>query len=107
MNFTTIGVIGAGNIGTGVITDLVLHGIHTVAVDISDAALKKAETEVLKNIRFAPMFSKTLPRVTPEEAKSRITFTKSLKDLTGCQMIVENVPEKWDIKRPIYEQLDA
>jgi 3-hydroxybutyryl-CoA dehydrogenase len=107
MNFTTIGVIGAGNIGTGVITDLVLHGIHTIAVDISDAALQKAETEVLKNIRFAPMFSKTLPRVTPEEARSRLTFTKNLQDLTPCQMIVENVPEKWDIKRPIYEQLDA
>ena len=107
MNFTTIGVIGAGNIGTGVITDLVLHGIHTIAVDISDAALQKAEAEVLKNIRFAPMFSKTLPRVTPDEAKSRITFTKNLQDLTPCQMIVENVPEKWDLKRPIYEQLDA
>jgi 3-hydroxybutyryl-CoA dehydrogenase len=107
MNFTTIGVIGAGNIGTGVITDLVLHGIHTVAVDTSDTALQKAETEVLKNIRFAPMFSKTLPRVTPDEARSRIIFTKNLQDLTGCQMIVENVPEVWDIKRPIYEQLDA
>ena len=107
MKFSTIGVVGAGNIGTGVVTDLVLHGLHAVVVDISDAALRKAKTEVLKNIRFAPMFSKTLPRVSPAEAVQRMTFTRELKELAGCEMIIENVPEKWEIKRPIYEQLDA
>ena len=107
MKFSTIGVVGAGNIGTGVITDLVLHGLNAVAVDTSDAALRKAETEVLKNIRFAPIFSKSLPRVSPKEAAQRMTFTRELKDLAGCEMIIENVPERWEIKRPIYEALDA
>jgi len=107
MKFSTIGVVGAGNIGTGVVTDLVLHGINAVAVDISEAALRKAEAEVLKNIRFAPMFSRSLPRVSPEEAVRRMTFTRDLKDLAGCEMIIENVPERWETKRPIYEALDA
>ena len=107
MKFSTIGVVGAGNIGTGVVTDLVLHGLNAVVVDISDAALRKAEAEVLKNIRFAPMFSKTLPRVSPDDAAKQMTFTRDLNDLAGCEMIIENVPERWEIKRPIYEQLDA
>ena len=107
MQFAKIGVIGAGNIGTGVVTDLVLHGIHAVVVDISDVALRKAEVEVLKNIRFAPMFSKTLPKVSPEDAVRQIIFTRNLKDVADCEMIVENVPERWEIKRPIYEELDA
>jgi 3-hydroxybutyryl-CoA dehydrogenase len=107
MNFSTIGVVGAGNIGTGVVTDLVMHGIHAVVMDISEPALQKAETEVLKNVRFAPMFSKTLPRVTPAQAAGRMTFTRELRDLAGCQMIIETVTERWETKRPIYEQLDA
>ena len=107
MKFTTIGVVGAGTIGTGVATDLVLHGLNAVVLDISDAALRRAKEDILKNIRFAPMFSKTLPRVTPEDALRRMTFTRELKDLAACEMIIENVPEKWEIKRPIYEQLDA
>ena len=107
MKFTTIGVVGAGNIGTGVVTDLVLHGINAVVVDVSDAALCKAAVEVLKNIRFAPMFSKTLPRVSREDALRRMTFSCDLRSLIGCEMIIENVPEKWEIKRPLYEQLDA
>ena len=45
MEFKKIGVIGAGNIGTGVATDLVLHGIHTVLVDISEVQLKKEQTQ--------------------------------------------------------------
>jgi 3-hydroxybutyryl-CoA dehydrogenase len=36
-----------------------------------------------------------------------MTFTRELKDLAGCEMIIENVPERWEIKRPIYEALDA
>ncbi len=107
MKFSTIGVVGAGNIGTGVVTDLVLHGLQAVVVDISDAALRRAEADVLKSIRFAPMFSKTLPRVSPEEALRRMTFTRKLEDLAACEMIIENVPERWEIKRPIYELLDA
>ena len=107
MKFSTIGVIGAGTIGTGVVTDLVLHGLHAIVVDISDAVLRKAETEVLKAIRFAPMFSKTLPRVSREDALKRMTFTRELRDLAQCEFVIENVPEKWEIKRPIYEQLDS
>ncbi|MEP6809874.1 MAG: 3-hydroxyacyl-CoA dehydrogenase family protein [Chthoniobacterales bacterium] len=107
MKFSTIGVVGAGTIGIGVITDLVLHGLHAVVVEISDAAQRKAKAEVLKNIRFAPMFSKTLPRTSREDALRRMTFSNELRDLARCEFVIENVPEKWEIKRPIYEQLDS
>ena len=107
MKFSTIGVVGAGTIGIGVVTDLVLHGLNAIVVDISEAALDKAKAEVLRNIRVAPMFSKTLPRVAQDEAAKRMTFTRDIRDLAGCEMVIENVPEKWEIKRPIYEQLDA
>lgn len=107
MKFSTIGVIGAGTIGIGVVTDLVLHGLNAIVADISDAAINRAVVEVLKNIRFAPMFSKTLPRVTREDALKRMTFTRDLRVLDRCEFVIENVPEKWEIKRPIYEQLDT
>ncbi len=107
MTFSTIGVVGAGNIGTGVITDLVLHGIHAVVVDVSEGALTKARTEVLKNIRFAPLYSKALPQVSQAEALARMTFSQNLQDLAPCELIIENVPEKWEIKQPLYGKLDA
>ena len=106
MEFRKIGVLGAGNIGTGVVTDLVLHGISAVVVDISEALLMRAQTEVLNNVRFAPLLSKTLPRVSRDEALQRMVLTTDLKDVAACDFIIENVTEDWAVKKPVYENLD-
>jgi len=106
MQFKQIGVLGAGNIGSGVVTDLVLHGISAVVVDISQDILKRAQAAVLNNVRCVPLLSKTLPRVTPEDALQRMVFTTDLQDVASCDFIIENVTEDWHVKKPVYEQLD-
>jgi 3-hydroxybutyryl-CoA dehydrogenase len=106
MDFEKVGVLGAGNIGVGVVTDLVLHGISTVVVDVSDDILQRAQTEVLKNIRVVPLLSKTLPRITKEEAVTRMALTTELRDLAHCDFVIENVTENWEIKKQVYENLE-
>ena len=106
MQLEQIGVVGAGNIGIGVITDLVLNGKRAVAVDVSRAALERAEQSVLNNVRFAPLLSKKLPRLSKDEARERVRWDTSLEALAGCDFIVENVIEDWPTKRQVYEQLD-
>jgi 3-hydroxybutyryl-CoA dehydrogenase len=105
MNLKKVGVLGAGNIGAGVVTDLVLHGIPTIVVDLSKDILGRAQAEVLNNIRVAPLFSKSLPRASKDEALERMTLTTDLKDLTSCDFIIENVTEDWGVKKPLYERL--
>ena len=106
MEFGKVGVVGAGNIGVGVVTDLVLHGLSAVAVDISEEILQRAQADVLKNIRVVPLLSKTLPRITKEEAIARMLLTTDLRDLASCDFVIENVTENWDIKKQIYENLE-
>jgi len=57
-------------------------------------------------VRFAPLLSKTLPRISKTEALGRMTLTTDLRDLSGCNFIIENVTESWSIKRELYEKLD-
>jgi 3-hydroxybutyryl-CoA dehydrogenase len=106
MALERIGVVGAGNIGIGVITDLVLNGMQAVVVDVSRDALERAEQKVLTNIRFAPLLSKKLPRVSKDEARERIRWDTSLAALEACDFIVENVIEDWPTKKEVYQQLD-
>jgi len=105
MELKQVGVLGAGNIGSGVVTDLVLHGLSVVAVDISDEILQRAQHDVLNNIRLAPLVSKTLPRITKEEAVARMVLTTDLRDVAPCDFVIENVIEDWDIKKRVYENL--
>jgi 3-hydroxybutyryl-CoA dehydrogenase len=106
MELGRIGVIGAGNIGVGVVTDLVLHGMSATAVDVSEDILERARTAVLENVRFAPLLSKTLPRVTRDQALQRLSLTTRLDDVAGCDFIIENVTENWEIKARVYDELD-
>ena len=106
MNIESVGVLGVGNIGTEVVTDLVLHGIKVVAFDLTKEILERAKTKVLKNIRFAPLLSKSAPRVSKDDALKQLHFTTNFADLSSCEFIIENVTEDWHVKKVVYEKLD-
>ncbi|MGE5342553.1 MAG: 3-hydroxyacyl-CoA dehydrogenase family protein [Candidatus Omnitrophota bacterium] len=106
MEFKKVGVIGAGTMGAGVTVDLVLHGIDTVLVDISETILESAKEEISKSVRFAPLIQKGIPKVPVGEALEKITFTTDMHALADCEFIVENVTEDWKIKEKVYKDLD-
>lgn len=106
MDILNVGVLGAGNIGTGVITDLALHGITVVAVDLSESILERARAEVLDKVRTAPMLSKKLPRLSKQETLHRIQFTTHPEEVAACNFIIENVTEDWALKKQLYQRLE-
>jgi len=68
--------------------------------------LQRAQADVLKNIRVAPLLSKTLPRITKEEAVKRMVLTTDPRDAASCDFVIENVTENWEIKKQVYENLE-
>ena len=106
MKLNSIGILGAGNIGVGVATDCILHGISVVLVDISANILERAQADVLCNVRTLPMLSKSLPRVNKAAALEHLVMTTDLKQVACCDFIVENVTEDWGIKKAVYESLE-
>lgn len=106
MTIRRVAVIGVGNIGIGAMTDLVLHGIEAVGVDVSEEALRRAEEEILRNVRFAPVLSKSLPKVPKSRVAELMTLTTDLTAAGSCGFVIENVTENWSIKRELYGRLD-
>ncbi|MEG4940206.1 3-hydroxyacyl-CoA dehydrogenase NAD-binding domain-containing protein [Microcoleus sp. F4-D5] len=107
MNIQAVGVVGAGVMGIGVSQNLAQTGHQVILVDISEAILESAEQEIKKNIRFQSLFSKEKKAGSADEILKRITFSTNYKLLNNADFVVENVTEKWDIKKEVYAQLDA
>lgn len=107
MNIQVVGVVGAGVMGIGVSQNLAQTGYQVILVDISEAILESAEQEIKKNIRFQTLFNKEKKAGSPDDILKKITFSTNYKLLDSADFVVENVTEKWDIKKEVYAQLDA
>jgi 3-hydroxybutyryl-CoA dehydrogenase len=102
----TIGVIGAGVMGVGVAQNLAQTGHRVVLVDVTQGALKQAEERIRENVRFQAMWNRKL-NADVDGVLSAIRLTTAYDELAPAEFVVENATEKWDIKRGIYEKLDA
>jgi 3-hydroxybutyryl-CoA dehydrogenase len=108
MEIKKVGVIGAGVMGVGVGQNLAQSGMEAVLVDVSEEVLERAKAEIRKNLRFQGMFQKgTAAKEDAATVLGRIRFSTRLEDLADVDFVVENVPEKWEIKKEIYPRIDA
>jgi 3-hydroxybutyryl-CoA dehydrogenase len=107
MEIRKVGVVGAGVMGIGLGQSLAQTGHEAVLVDVSDAVLKRAREEIRQGLRFRGMFQKGERREDSATILGRITFTTDLEALADVDFLIENVPEKWEIKREVYPRLDA
>lgn len=107
MNIQTVGVIGAGVMGVGVAQNLAQTGHHAVLLDVSDDILERAKQEIKNNIRFQGFFNKNEKTERPNDILDKITFSSNYQFLEKAEFVVENVTEKWDIKKEVYSKIDA
>ena len=101
----TIGVIGAGNIGSSLSHSLILANKKVVLIDISDQILSNAKSIIKKNLRFSHMFLKQKEPF-PMSLTDNITFDTSLDRLKECDFIIENITEDYEAKKAVYLQLN-
>ncbi|MEC4812233.1 MAG: 3-hydroxyacyl-CoA dehydrogenase NAD-binding domain-containing protein [Scytonema sp. PMC 1069.18] len=106
MNLQVVGVVGAGVMGVGVAQNLAQTGHQVILVDISETILEKAKQEIRSNIRFQGFFQKRETSNSPDDILNRIKFSTNYQFLKEAEFVVENVTEKWDIKKEVYSLID-
>lgn len=100
------GVIGAGVMGVGVAQVLAESGYSVILIDNSDEKLNVAREKIFNNCRFKYFMKSKEELEQPDIILSRIEFTNDYTKLEDCDFIIENVPEKIEIKREVYKNLD-
>ncbi len=108
MEFHRVGVIGAGVMGTGVAQSLAQSGREVILIDIGDDVLESARANIRQNIRMQGFFRKKDETAESTSAVlGRIQTTTDYDALEGVTFVIENVVEKWSVKKPVYAKLDA
>ncbi|MFD5914328.1 3-hydroxyacyl-CoA dehydrogenase family protein [Streptomyces massasporeus] len=105
MEFTTVGVVGAGVMGVGVAQNLAQTGHRVVLVDVCDDVLDNARRELRTSLRTYALFNKGAAG-DMAEVVDRIEFTTDYELLAKADFVVENVTEDWEIKKEVYERID-
>ncbi len=103
--FSTVGVIGLGTMGAGIVEVFARNGIDVVAVEIGDAALNRGKGVLAKSTGRA-LAREKMTQDEHDALHSRVTYATDLTALASCQLVVEAVPESLELKKDLFAQLD-
>jgi 3-hydroxyacyl-CoA dehydrogenase len=102
----TVGIIGSGIMGTGIAIDILNKtDFSLLLIDISDAALKRAESDIRA---YFTGLAET-GRILDDDLDTflgRVSYTKHYSRLKDAEVIWEVATERIDIKRDIFKLIE-
>jgi len=104
MEISTVGIIGAGQMGNGIAHVFALAGYEILLNDISDEALSAALTLVGHNLDRQIARDK-ISEADKSAALARIKTTMTLTDLGQTDLVIEAATERETVKAAIFEDL--
>lgn len=104
MTISTIGVIGAGQMGNGIAHVMALAGYRVLMTDISQQSLDTALAGIRGNMSRQAARGK-ITDADLSAALKRIETTLSLPDLGATDLVIEAATERESIKQAIFEDL--
>lgn len=105
----TIGVLGGGIMGGGIAQIFAIAGYPVVVRDINDEAIEATRQAVFEGkwgIKRAVEIGK-LKFDDAVAAIERVSLTTRLDALAGCDVVIEAIPEKLDLKQQVFTELDG
>jgi len=101
-----IAVLGAGTMGAGIAQVAAQSGFETLVYDIQQEFIDAGLGRV-KNFLKGSRERGRLTAEQEQEILDRFRTTTRLEDCRGSALVIEAAPEKLDLKRDIFRQLDA
>jgi 3-hydroxybutyryl-CoA dehydrogenase len=103
---SVIGVLGAGTMGAGIAQLAARAGARTLLFDPIPEALERGTTRAREGLKKEAAKG----RITPEQADSaaeQLAGVSELEALAPCELVIEAVPERIELKHELYERLST
>jgi len=104
-SINTIGVVGAGQMGAGIAQVFATAGYKVIMQDIKQEFVDKGSATIKGSL--AKFLEKQ--KITKEQhdvAIANLKTTLDIKDLAGCDIVIEAAPENIVLKTEIFKSLD-
>jgi len=106
MEIKKIGIVGFGQMGSGIAEISAKAGIEVVAREVSSELVDKGLSRIKKSLAKAVEKGK-LDQAAMDQISGRIKGTTSLEDLAGCDLVIEAIIENIDEKLKVWKTLDS
>ncbi len=101
-----VGVIGAGNMGSGIAQKLAQEGIDVVMVDTSEDFVATG-MERIRNLLNQGIERRLFTPAQVEATLSRITGTSDLAAVSNADVVIEAIFEDKSVKEALFKRLDV
>jgi len=102
---TRVGVVGCGQMGTGIAEVCARSGMSVVAVDREVAVVERARVAIERSLARAVRAGK-VDEVAASEALGRIDLVTDVSALGDRQLVIEAVVEQPEVKVALFQELD-
>jgi len=106
MDVKTFGVIGAGQMGNGIVQVAAMSGLNVIMNDIAPQFVEKGMQTITKNLDRNVEKGK-MAKEERDAIVSRIKGSVELNDMASADFVVEAATERQDLKFQIFKNLDG
>lgn len=101
-----IGIIGAGNMGSGLAQKTAQEGLSVVMMDTSEEFVQRGFKNIESTLDEA-VERRILKPENVEAILGRINGTTDMEDVADCDLVIEAVFEDLDVKKDLFTKLDG
>ena len=105
MEITTVGIIGCGQMGSGIAEVAAKAGLEVMVCEVDDQIMTSGLGKIQKSLAKAVDRGK-LAEEDMTAALARISGTVNTEDLADCDIVIEAVFEDLEVKRTVFAELD-
>jgi 3-hydroxybutyryl-CoA dehydrogenase len=105
MTIKKVGIVGCGQMGSGIALVCVQAGLHVTIEDINEECTQRG-INFINSYLTRSIEKNKITQQDKDSALSRIRSTTTISDLADCDFIIEAVLERLELKREIFAKLD-